>query len=188
MAAFDFVWHTLVMRNLIRPVFRWFIRPTLDLADQTIESALGSDFHSKTADLLLDKSEQYRVELLAWSDQIDRKLLAVMTANGVYVAILVSIRDALISISVGALIAVGLSISYLAWRPHSYGLLSGALDHLIQNMYIHPDDLSRVLVSLHNHCNEHLERLNLWKSQKFSVSSMCLAVGALIVISYIASG
>ena len=179
------------MRNLLISAVRWLRRPSLDLSAQTIGNILESSFNPNTADSLLDKSEQYRAELLAWSDQIDRKLLAVITANGVYVAILVSIRDfipAPILLSVGALIAVGLSISYLAWRPHSYGLFSRAFDIFIQNMYIHPDDMNRILAWSHNHANRHLEKLNLWKSQKFTASSMCLAAGALIVISYIASG
>lgn len=179
------------MRKLLRSVVLWVRRPALNLDDQTIESILESTFDSDTADSLLGKSQQYRAELLAWSDQIDRKLLAVITANGVYVAILVSIRDyipAPILLSVGALIAVGLSISYLAWRPHSYGLFSRAFDIFIQNMYIHPDDMNRILAWSHNQANRHLEELNLWKSQKFTASSMCLAAGALIVISYISSG
>lgn len=179
------------MRNLLGSTVRWFIRPTLNLPDQNIEDILKGYFHSDTVDLLLGKSEQYRAELLAWSDQIDRKLLAVITANGAYVVILVSIRDiipGLILILVAALIVVGLSISYLAWHPHSYGLLSRPFDILIQNINIHPDDMNRVLISLHNQCNKHLEKLNQWKSQKFSASSMCLAAGALIVILQIAFG
>lgn len=179
------------MRNLFRSAVRWLRRPSLDLSDQTIGNILESSFKPNTAYSLLNKSEQYRAELLAWSDQIDRKLLAVITANGVYVAILVSIRNSIptpILLSVGALIAVGLSISYLAWRPHSYGLFSRSFDIFIQNMYIHPDDMNRILAWSHNHANRHLEKLNLWKSQKFSASSMCLAAGALIVISYIAFG
>ena len=94
-AVSGFVWHTLVMRNPLRPIFRWLHRPAVGQSPITIREALNSPYKPNTVGILLERMERDTKEHLNWADRLDRKLLAVITADGVYFAILPSIRDSL---------------------------------------------------------------------------------------------
>ena len=153
-------------------------------------STLKGAFHPETVTDLLDKSEQRRVELLGWSDRVDRKLLAVLTADGVNVAFLVSIRDSIptpVVIVVGMLVFTSLVLAYLAWRPLGYRAI--ATDRFADNLDIHPDDRhQRFLIAAHNLANRQIHDLIDWKAKKLAVATGCLAIGALLTIGYAVLG
>ena len=72
----------------------WFRRPDTTQHPSALELAASipeDGFNPETVCEILDKCEKRRVELLDWSDRLDRKLLGVITAIGVYAALLVSI-------------------------------------------------------------------------------------------------
>jgi hypothetical protein len=148
-------------------------------------SALHRAFHPETVSELLEKSEQRRAELLGWSDRLDRKLLAVITADGVYAALLVSIRNwipAEVVVLVGMLAFTSLGIAYLAWRP--LGFRTVAVERFTDNLDIHPDDIRRLLITAHNEANRQILELNAWKASKLSVAAGCFIAGALVAVGY----
>ncbi len=150
-------------------------------------TVLQDAFHPETVREVLEKSEQRRDELLGWSDRVDRKLLAVITADGVYVALLISIRGLIpggVAILVGLLAFISLGMAYLAWRPLGYRTVS--VDRFIGDLDIHPDDLRRLLISAHSAANQQIHDLNAWKARKLAFASGCFAVGALVTVGYTA--
>ena len=166
----------------------WFRPPGLGSLNGHV-SALQRPFHPETVSDLLDKSEQRRVELLGWSDRLDRKLLAVITADGVYAALLVSIRNLIpveVVVLVGLLVFTSLGIAYLAWRP--LGFRTVAVEGFVGDLDIHPDDLRRLLIAAHDAANRQILELNAWKAGKLSVAAGCFIVGALVAVGYTVLG
>ncbi len=123
----------------------WF-RPHDGIQSEDSLSILEDAFRPASVSILLDKCERRRAELLGWSTCLDCKLLAVITADGVYVAILVSIRDSIVFpavLLVGLLACASMVLAYIAWRPHTYGTVP--LDAFRNSLDIRPVDLRRVL-------------------------------------------
>ena len=168
------------MRNTFRSVFRWLRRPVVLWSPLPFEQALRGSYEPDTVGILLEKLEQERKELLEWADRLDRKLLAVITADGVYGAILASIRDPIpvaIVIVMGSIVVASLVLAYLAWRPHPYNLVSVA--KLVPSMNISTDDLNRVLIAAHVGVNDDMRTTNSWKGQKLTWAAWLFAAVAL---------
>lgn len=169
-------------------LLRWFTPPGLESSKEHLRLVKGS-FHPETVREVLDKSEQRREELLGWSDRLDRKLLAVITADGVYVALLLSMREWTpvgMLLAVGLLAFVSLGLAYLAWPP--LGFRAVTIDPFVNHLNIHPDDLRRFLIAAHRAANRQIYDLNAWKANKLAFASGSLAAGALITVGYTALG
>lgn len=176
------------IRRLFRRLIGWCRPPPVGSLNG-YASALQGAFDPETVSDLLDKSEQRRVELLGWSDRLDRKLLAVITADGVYAALLVSIRNlipAWVVVLVGVLAFTSLGIAYLAWRPLGFRMV--AVERFAGNLDIHPDDFRRLLITAHDAANRQIVGLNAWKAGKLSVAAGCFIVGALVAVGYTVLG
>lgn len=171
------------MRNPFRSAFRWLRRPVVRRSPIPYEQALAEPYEPATVGILLDNVEQDRREHLEWADRLDRKLLAVITADGVYGAILVSIRDS-ISVVVFAggvsIVAASLVLAYLAWRPHPYG--AAPLRSFTPLTDFHPDDLNRILVMAHRVINNNMGRINRWKAEKLTWAAGFFVAAALVTI------
>ena len=168
------------MRNPFSSAFRWLRRPVIVRRSLPLEKALSGPYEPSTVEVLLRKSEQESKEHLDWADRIDRKLLAVITADGVYGAILASIRDSIPAVAVaavGAIVTASLVLAYLAWRPHPYGAVSVA--RFVPTMNIDADDLKRILIVVHDGVNDDMGIINRWKAQKLTWSAWLFAAAAL---------
>lgn len=171
------------MRNLFNPIFRWFNRPDVGQSPITIREVLNSPYKPNTVGILLEKMERDTIDHLDWADRLDRKLLAVITADGVYFAILPSIRDSLptyVVTLVGSIVAFSLILAYLAWRPHPYGSVHLDFRRWIN---IHSDDLRRTLIVAHSNVNHDMGEINRWKAKKLTWAAGSFAVAALITLS-----
>lgn len=129
------------------------------------EPILEQFAHPVSVGDLLDKAEQERCELLEMSRILDRKLLAVITAGGVYAALLISVRDLIPGPATGAagVIAVaGIVLAYRAWRPNP--LLAMTTHLLVKHITKDPDSLKLVLINVYIATNQQLYRLNEWKA------------------------
>ena len=176
------------MTVAIKRVIRWFLHPAQNQPDEHMP-ILEASFDPETVSDLLDKSEQRRSELLDWSNQLDHKLLAVITAGGVYVAILVSIRNSipiLAVVLVGLVAAVSLLLAFLAWRPHPHATIP--IDRFASNLHIDPHDLRWLLIAAHSGANLQIHELNEWKAQKLSLAAACLSVSSLSTIYTVLGG
>ena len=174
------------MINPARTLVSWF-RPPARLAQSELASAaLQNQYHRTTVADLLTKSERHRAELLDWANHLDGKLLAVITADGVYAALLVSLRDQIPGpalVAIGAVAVVSLTLAYLAWRPHTYETVP--LDPFLPGkMNLHPDDLRRVLVIAHSVANRNIASLNTWKAKQLASAARLFAASALVTIYY----
>ena len=129
------------------------------------EPILEQFAHPVSVGDLLDKAEQERRELLEMSRILDRKLLAVITAGGVYAALLISVRDLIPGPATGVagVIAVaGIVLAYRAWRPNP--LLAMTTHLLVKHITKDPDSLKLVLINVYIATNQQLYRLNEWKA------------------------
>ena len=186
-AASSVVWYTQVMPNLLRSIFRWFRRPVAGQSAITIEEVLNLPYEPNMVGTLLERMEQSRTEHLDWADRLDRKLLAVMSADGVYAAILASIRNSLprfIVVPLVLIVAVSLILAYLAWRPHPYRSV-----HLDFRLWINiqPEHLRRTLIVAHSGINHDMGKINRWKAKKLTWSSGFF-VAALVTLFVYAVG
>lgn len=171
------------MRNPFRSVFRWLRRPVVSRSPLPFEQALAEPYEPATVDILLNKLEQGRREHLEWADRLDRKLLAVITADGVYAAILASIRDSIpaaVVATVGSIVAASFILAYLAWRPHPYGAVS--VVEFVPSMGIYAGDLNRILIAAHARVNEDTGRINRWKAEKLTWAVGFFAAAALVTL------
>ena len=162
------------MRACIAALTR-FLRPPVAVDPEEPERLLAASYDPATVYELLKSVENNRAELIEWLTHVDRKLLAVMTAGGVYSALLVSIRTAInvCAVTILGLVAVaGIAVAYNAWRPHSHFTLP--LSHLIERMNIEPDDLRRVLVIAYSTSETQIREVIGWKVRHLGVASWCL--------------
>ena len=116
----------------------------------------------------------------ARADRLDRKLLAVITADGVYGAILASIRDSIpatIVVVMGLVAAASLVLAYLAWRSYPYRWVSVA--EFVKHQHPHADDLNRVLIAAHDQVNEVFGTINSWKEENLTRAAWLFAAAAL---------
>ena len=130
---------------------------------------------------LLDRAQLERHHLQETSNTLDRKLLAVITAGGVYTALLVSTRGLIPGwvIGITGLIAViGVILAYVAWRPNF--ILSTTT--LAEYADIDPEDLQQLLLAIDNMINQQTFYLNKWKSLLFVRASAWVSVSALITL------
>lgn len=168
------------MRDKFRSVFRWLRRPGVDRSSRPLTQVLAEPYEPVTIDILLEKLEQERKEHLELADRLDRKLLAVITADGVYGAILASIRDTIgiaAVIILTLIVAASLVLAYLAWRPHTYDGVSVA--KLVASMNISTDDLHRFLIMAHVRVNDAMGIINGWKAEKLTWAAWLFVVAAL---------
>ena len=170
------------MRNLLISVVRWLRRPDVGQSPITIKEVLDLPYEPNTVGILLERMERDRTEHHNWADRLDRKLLAVITADGVYATFLVSFSNSIPSCVVTLVVlilAVSFILAYLAWRPHPYG--SVLLN--CEMMNILPDDLSRILIGVHSVVNPDMGKINQWKAEKLTWSAWVFAAAALVTLS-----
>ena len=170
------------MRNLFSTAFRWLRRPVIVRGPLPFEQALAEPYEPAAVGILLDNVEQERREHLEWADRLDRKLLAVITADGVYAAILASIRYSIpvvVFVAGVSIVAASLVLSYLAWRPHPYGAVPLRSIPLTD---FHPDDLNRMLIMAHGVVNNDMGRINRWKAEKLTWAAGFFAAAALVTL------
>lgn len=168
------------MRNLFSTAFRWLRRPVASRCQLTLGQALIGPYEPATVGILLDNLEQERKEHLEWADRLDRILLAVITADGVYTTILASISSTIpvvLVALVGLIVAGSFILAYLAWRPHPHDVVS--VTKLVSHMDIHADDLNRVLIAMHNYINNNMKAINRWKVQMLTWAAWLFAAAAL---------
>lgn len=168
------------MHNPFRSVLRWLRRPVVSRRPLTLEQALSGSYEPATVDIMLEKLEQEWKGHLERAHRIDRKLLALITADGVYGGILASIRDSIpaaVVVVMGLVAAASLALAYLAWRPHLYQVVSVA--KLVPFMEISADDLNRALIAAHDWVNEDIDTINRWKEEKLTWATWLFAVVAL---------
>lgn len=171
------------MRNPFSSAFRWLRRPVIVRRPLPFEQALAEPYEPATVGILLDNVEQERREHLEWADRLDRKLLAVITADGVYAAILASIRGLIPVVVVVAgvsIVAASLVLAYLAWRPHPYGAVP--LRSFTPLTDFHPDDLNRMLIMAHGVVNSDMGKINRWKAEKLTWAAGFFAAAALVTL------
>lgn len=144
---------------------------------------LQQSAHPASVGDLLEKAERERRELLEMSKVLDRKLLAVITAGGVYAALLVSVRDLIPGPAAGAtgIIAVaGIVLAYRAWRPNP--LLAMTTHLFVKHIMKDPDSLKLVLINVYIATNQQLYVLNEWKARLFARSSTWVSVGSVTTL------
>ena len=130
---------------------------------------------------LLDRAQLERTHLQEASNTLDRKLLAVITAGGVYTALLVSTRGLIPGwvIGVTGLIAViGVILAFVAWRPN----LISSSTALAEYVYKDSEDLQQLLLAIDNLINQQMFYLNKWKTLLFARASTWVSVSALITL------
>lgn len=145
-----------------------------------MEQELSGTYEPATVGILLDNLEQERKEHLEWADRLDRKLLAVITADGVYTTILASISSSIpvvLVALVGLIVAGSFILASLAWRPHPHDVVS--VTKFVPHMDIHADDLNRVLIAVHNDINNYMNTINRWKAQNLTWAVWLFATAAL---------
>jgi len=173
--------------NFVNRAISWFRRPGVPDPEENMRTVLKAPYDPDTVDALLDKYEQRQKELLDWSDSLDRKLLAVITADGVYAALFssVSVRSPvpiLVVVLVGISVITSIVLAYTAWRPHPHATVP--IDRFVNLMHIHPHDLQRILIVAHKSASCQVYGLNSWKAQKLTAAATCLAIGVLATICY----
>lgn len=162
------------MRASIAALIRFLQPPGVVDPDES-GRLLAASYDPVTVSELLKGVENNRAELIEWLAHVDRKLLAVMTAGGVYSALLVSIRAAMNvwAVAILGLFAVaGIAVAYNAWRPHSH--FTVPLSYLIEGMNIELDDLRRVLVIAYSTSETQIRGVIGWKVRHLGVASWCL--------------
>ena len=130
---------------------------------------------------LLDRAQLERRHLQEASNTLDRKLLAVITAGGVYTALLVSTRGLIPGwvLGITGLIAIiGVILAYKAWRPNLI-LSTTTLAEYVDN---DPENLQQLLMAIDNSINQQMFSLNNWKSLLFARASTLVSVSALITL------
>ena len=162
------------MRACVAALIR-FLRPPGVVDPEEPGRLLAASYDPATVSELLKGVENNRAELIEWLAHVDRKLLAVMTAGGVYSALLVSIRAAMNVQAVailGLVAVVGIAVAYNAWRPHSH--FTVPLSYLIERMNIEVDDLRRVLVIAYSTSETQIRGVIGWKVRHLGIASWCL--------------
>lgn len=147
------------------------------------EPILEVSVHPESVGDLLDKAELERRELLEMSKSLDRKLLAVITAGGVYAALLISVRGLIpgpAAGAAGAAAAAGIVLAYLAWRPNpSLAMTTHLLADYIKK---DPESLKLILINVYIAANHHLYVLNKWKARLFARSSTWVSTGSVATL------
>ena len=139
--------------------------------------------------MVLNMSDRQHRDLLDGVDRLDRKLLAVITAGGVYAAILVSVRETipvLATTFAGLLALSGIGLAYAGWRNHPLPTLSSS--DFIDAIRQHPDDLRRLAIIANIEANQEILRFIVLKSRMFRGSWACFSLGALSTMIYTVLG
>ena len=181
MLVYMFYLRLLALRHATKSLLRSLRPPRAQIPPP--KPILEQSAHPVSVGDLLDKAEQERRELLEMSRMLDRKLLAVITAGGVYAALLISVRDLIPDPATGAagVIAVaGIVLAYRAWRPNP--LLAMTTHLLVKHITKDPDSLKLVLINVYIATNQQLYRLNEWKARLFARSSTWVSVGSAITL------
>ena len=164
----------------------WFRRPDATQDPSALAVSIPEDgFNPETVREILDKCEKRRVELLDWSDRLDRKLLGVITAIGVYAALLVSIPTSIPSLILwptGLLALTSILSAYLGWRPHPFQSLP--TDRLINGSQYALPLLQLSLIAVHTAANCQITELNMWKARKLTWATTCFMISAGTTITY----
>lgn len=166
-----------VRRGLRR--LRGSLRPPQDIPPPA--TILHPDADPDTVRQLLDRAQLEKRHLLEASNALDRKLPAVITAGGVYIALLASTRGLIPGWMIGitGFIAVtGVILAYLAWRPNLI-TSSTALAECVDK---DSGNLQQLLVAIDNSVNQQRFCLNEWKALLFARASTCVSVSALITL------
>lgn len=170
------------------PIARWFRPPKVeqyegaaDIASEHKETV--ADLQAETVQNVLGECQRERNLLLSRSDQIDRKLLTVTTASGVYIALIVSRQAsfaALVVWLVGALAIGSIFASYWAWRPIPF--MNVPTDELIKGVGYSPTTMNWLLIAANSASIRHIRDLNAWKAEKLHWASSLLAVSAALTL------
>ena len=166
----------------------WFRQPDTTQHPTALElaSTIPEDgFNPETVREILDKCEKRRVELLDWSDRLDRKLLGVIAAIGVYAALLVSIPTPVpspILWPTGLLALTSILSAYLGWRPHPFQ--SVPTDGLINGSQCDLPRLQQCLIAAHTAASRQITELNMWKAKKLTWATTCFMISAGTTIAY----
>ena len=156
-------------------VVNWFrpdtsLPPSLSIRLVTAKKKGWAD--DDTAREVLSNCELQRAESLNWADRLDRKLLAVLTANGVYVAILATIRHTLYQLviwPIGVLVLISIILAFLAWRPQGYQTID--TEDLLSYRKANIDKVRKHLISAHYRVNHKVAAVNMWKARKLKVAT-----------------
>lgn len=171
----------LALRHAVTHLLRSLRPPRAQIPSP--EPLLNKNTDPATVRKLLEESEQERRELLEMSKSLDRKLLAVITAGGVYAALLISVRGVIPGPAAGMaglLAVVGMLLAYLAWRPNPLPAMTTQL--LAEQIHTKPDLLNLFLVAVHNSLNHQIYDINNWKERVFVRASNWVAVSAVITL------
>lgn len=165
----------------------WFLPPEVASIDRRV--MLDAPYDPENLGVVMNMSSREHRNLLDGIDRLDRKLLAVITAGGVYAAILVSVREtvsAILILLAGVLAVVGIGLAYIGWRTHPIPSVSSSdfVDALDQ----HPDDLRRLTIIGNIDANKEIDRFIVLKSRMFHASWLCFSLGALSTMVYTVLG
>lgn len=169
------------LRHAVRSLLR-SLRPPGDRIPGP-EPILEVSVHPESVGDLLGKAELERRELLEMSKSLDRKLLAVITAGGVYAALLISVRGLIpgpAAGTAGVVAAAGIVLAYLAWRPNPSLAMTTHL--LVKHIGKDPDSIKLVHINVYIAANHHLYGLNEWKARLFARSSTWVSVGSVATL------
>lgn len=149
---------------------KWF-QPDTELPPSLIAARKQIWGDDATAYEILSRLDQWRMGSLAWADRLDRKLLAVLTANGVYIALLATVHDTLHHLAIwpsGVFALFSLVLAAMAWRPHGYQTIR--IESLLR---YHEKDIDTVIDFLikANIATSHVvDSINIWKAQKLKLA------------------
>lgn len=162
------------MRACVAALIRFF-RPPGVADPEEPGRLLAASYDPATVSELLKGVENNRAELIEWLAHVDRKPLAVMTAGGVYSALLVSIRAANERLGRGdTQPGRGGRHSRGLQRLEAHAHFTVPLSYLIERMNIELDDLRRVLMIAYSTSETQIRGVIGWKVRHLGIASWCL--------------
>lgn len=139
-------------------------------------------FRPETVNELIEHSYMIRRELLGWSERVDGKNLAVITAGGVYLGLLVANRNSLASWAVllgASLVIVSVAFAFLGWRPQDHLGLS-VTQFVPDFMAIDVVDLKRLILAQLYTANEQIYQLNQCKGRILTRAVVVMVIAAAV--------